>query len=159
MIKTIVFSWICLAFPSYIHGMAFICASNVYAKRLRSCTGMGVDLPDRQFRTNLDRLPDSDGVEKIELLAVGRRAVRRGELDAVIRNISGQRGSIAVYNALFQKYKIIDKRAAQEGLELYAEKWNDAKENPGKHPNIDRLMLVVSEDMTLVGKINGKYSS
>ncbi|KAJ8902998.1 hypothetical protein NDN08_006314 [Rhodosorus marinus] len=120
---------------------------------------MGVDLPDRRFRTNLDRLPDSDDVEKIELLAVGRRAVRRGELDAVIRNVSGQRGSIAVYNALFQKFKIIDKRAAQEGLELYAEMWDDAKENPGKHPNIERLMLVVSEDMTLVGKINGKYAS
>uniref|UniRef100_A0A7S3A6L7 Uncharacterized protein n=1 Tax=Rhodosorus marinus TaxID=101924 RepID=A0A7S3A6L7_9RHOD len=58
--------------------------------------------------------PASLDVEKIELLAVGRRAVRRGELDAVILNASGQRGSIAVYNALFQKYKLINKQAAQE---------------------------------------------
>ena len=31
-------------------------------------------------------------------------------------------------------------RGGQEGLELYAEHTADALANPGKHPNIDRLI-------------------
>ncbi|WP_423236267.1 DUF2322 family protein [Amphibiibacter pelophylacis] len=39
--------------------------------------------------------------------------------------------------------------AAQAGLALYAEHTEDARQNPGKHPNIDRLIALVERQETL----------
>ena len=40
-----------------------------------------------------------------------------------------------------------------EGIDLYAEHTEDAQNNPGKHPNIDRLLDVIDSDITLQVKI------
>ena len=39
--------------------------------------------------------------------------------------------------------------AATQGIELYAEHSEDARLNPGKHPNIDRLIGLVERGETL----------
>jgi len=43
--------------------------------------------------------------------------------------------------------------AAAEGLAIYAEHTDDARLNPGKHPNIDRLFGVQASGNTLHARI------
>ena len=38
----------------------------------------------------------------------------------------------------------INGAAAEQGLEIFAEHTADARTNPGKHPNIDRLLEVIA---------------
>jgi hypothetical protein len=66
-----------------------------------------------------------------------------GTTAATIENKPGQAGSLAVYAALASKHGSINATAAQEGLDIYAEHTADARANPGKHPNIDRLIQVI----------------
>ena len=68
---------------------------------------------------------------------------------ATIENKPGQTGSLAVYNHLAQLYGAISPEAAKKGLELYAEHTEDARTNPGKHPNIDRLIGLIERGETL----------
>ena len=68
---------------------------------------------------------------------------------ATIENKPGQTGSLAVYNHLAQLYGAISPEAAMMGMELYAEHTEDARSNPGKHPNIDRLIGLIERGETL----------
>ena len=59
---------------------------------------------------------------------------------ASIENKPGKAGSLTVYNGLAARHGgQITPAAAAEGIEWFAEHVADAKANPGKHPNIDRL--------------------
>ena len=75
-----------------------------------------------------------------------------GELVATIENKPGQGGSLAVYNHLAQAFGAITPEAAKKGLELYGEHTADARANPGKHPNVDRLIGLVASGKTLTTK-------
>ncbi len=86
------------------------------------------------FAENLKQLPRVSHLSAINLLG------EEGNLVATIENKPGQTGSLAVYNHLGQIYGAITPEAARKGLELYAEHVADARQNPGKHPNIDRLI-------------------
>ena len=90
------------------------------------------------FAELLQGLPAVDHLDRIELLPHGDSKVA-----AVIENKPGQAGSLRVYHALAQRFGGIDAAAARDGLELYAEHTADARDNPGKHPNIDRLLNVI----------------
>ncbi|MDR0234463.1 MAG: DUF2322 family protein, partial [Zoogloeaceae bacterium] len=68
---------------------------------------------------------------------------------ALIENRPGSAGSIAVYNHLAQIYGAITPEAAQKGLEIYAEHTGEARQSPGKHPNIDRLLGLTDKTQTL----------
>lgn len=91
------------------------------------------------FADNLKQLPKISHLAAIELLDA------EGNVAATIENKSGQTGSLTVYNHLGQIYGAITVEAAKKGLELYAEHTEDARTNPGKHPNIDRLVTLVTE--------------
>ncbi len=91
------------------------------------------------FADNLKQLP------KVSHLAALQLFDRQGNLVATIENKPGQSGSLAVYNHLAQLYGAITPEAAKKGLELYAEHAEDARAHPGKHPNIDRLVTLVTE--------------
>ncbi|MEW5783218.1 MAG: DUF2322 family protein [Pseudomonadota bacterium] len=91
------------------------------------------------FADNLKQLP------KVSHLAALQLFDRQGNLVATIENKPGQSGSLAVYNHLAQLYGAITPEAAKKGLELYAEHTEDARAHPGKHPNIDRLVTLVTE--------------
>ncbi|MBU3693460.1 MAG: DUF2322 family protein [Rhodocyclaceae bacterium] len=90
------------------------------------------------FADNLKQLPPVSHLEGLDLLD------EAGGLVASIDNKPGQAGSLAVYNFLGQHFGAITPLAAQTGLELYAEHTEDARANPGKHPNIDRLTRLVA---------------
>ncbi len=87
------------------------------------------------FAENLEQFPEVGSIERIEIS-------QDGALLSTIDNIDGQRGSLALYNYLLKTMGDLDIYAAKRGLELYAEHTTDARANPGKHPNIDRLILI-----------------
>ncbi|HEY8857743.1 MAG TPA: DUF2322 family protein [Rugosibacter sp.] len=90
------------------------------------------------FAEQLKKLPKISHLASIALLDTQAQVV------AEIENKSGQAGSVAVYNHLGQIYGAITPDAANKGLELYAEHTEDARLNPGKHPNIDRLLAITA---------------
>ena len=96
-----------------------------------------------QFAANLKKLPGISHLAAINLLDAD------GNVLAVIENKAGSQGSLAVYNHLAQTYGAITPEAAKKGLEIYAEHTEDARKNPGKHPNIDRLIALLEEKKTL----------
>ena len=85
------------------------------------------------FADNLKTLPGISHLAALNLIDAADAVV------ATIENKPGQAGSLSVYNHLAQLYGAISPEAAKKGLELYAEHTEDARANPGKHPNIDRL--------------------
>ena len=95
------------------------------------------------FAENLKHLPRISHLAEIQLLDDQTNVVAR------IENKPGQAGSVAGYNHLGQIYGAITPDAAAKGLELYAEHTADARLNPGKHPNIDRLLQLISESNIL----------
>jgi hypothetical protein len=97
----------------------------------------------KTFQENLVGLPGIDGIARIELLDAG------GKLAGTIENKPGSQGSLRVYRFLAGKHGKITPEAAQEGLEIYAEHTRDAQENPGKHPNIDRLFALIEKKQAL----------
>jgi len=95
------------------------------------------------FADNLKDLPKVSHLEALQLLDAEGAEVAR------IENKPGQAGSLAVYNHLAQIYGAITPDAAKKGMELYAEHTEDALQNPGKHPNIDRLVGLAERGETL----------
>ena len=95
------------------------------------------------FADKLKTLPGVSHLAALQLLDAA------GEVVATIENKPGQAGSLAVYNHLAQLYGAISPEAAKKGLELYAEHTEDARANPGKHPNIDRLIGLIERGETL----------
>lgn len=96
------------------------------------------------FADNLKQLPRVSHLAAIQLLD------RDGNVAATIENKPGQTSSLSVYNHLGQIYGAITAEAAKKGLELYAEHTDDARQNPGKHPNIDRLLELAADGKRLL---------
>ncbi len=90
------------------------------------------------FADNLKQLPSIAQLAALELIDAA------GAVAASIENKPGKAGSLAVYHALAAKHGAINVAAAREGLEIFAEHTVDARANPGKHPNIDRLLEVIA---------------
>lgn len=109
------------------------------------------DLADKDFEMNfadtLNTLPEASGTRLRLRDAAG--------MEAVIDNAPGTAGSFRVYAYLAGKYGGITPAAAAEGLAIYAEHTEDARANPGKHPNIDRLFAITSDGTTLTAVIEG----
>lgn len=90
------------------------------------------------FAENLKKLPGISHLAALNLLDAD------GNVVATIENKAGSQGSLAVYNHLAQTYGSINAEAARKGLEIFAEHTDDERANPGKHPNIARLLAVES---------------
>jgi hypothetical protein len=95
------------------------------------------------FNENLAGLPGTDGIACLELTD------SHGTKVATIENKAGSQGSLRVYRHLADRHGAITPAAAQEGLDLYAEHTSDARANPGKHPNIDRLIDLIDRGPAL----------
>lgn len=97
----------------------------------------------QKFNDILLTLPGVDHLQAIELASAD------GSIAGIIENKPGSSGSLKVYHHLWKKWGCINAEAAKEGLALYAEHTQDARNNPGKHPNIDRLFKVIESNNTL----------
>lgn len=96
-----------------------------------------------KFLDNLSQIPLMDTVASIELVD------QFGTPVAKIENKPGQAGSLRIYGWLAEKLGAITPEAAELGLKIYAEHTQDAVANPGKHPNIDRLLDIKTPEQTL----------
>jgi hypothetical protein len=94
------------------------------------------------FADNLKQLPGVENIEKLDLLDPS------GNVVTTLENKPGKAGSLAVYNHLILRHGKIDAASATEGLALFAEHTEDARKNPGKHPNIDRLFQVIEQKLS-----------
>ncbi|MFM0049507.1 DUF2322 family protein [Caballeronia grimmiae] len=94
--------------------------------------------PGNVFKDNLAQLPSIDGIERIDLID------GKGAVAASIENKPGKQGSLAVYHYLKQAFGTLDATAAEHGLAVFAEHTADARNRPGAHPNVDRLLDIVA---------------
>lgn len=94
--------------------------------------------PGATFKENLQQLPPVDGVQRIDLVD------EAGTVVASIENQPGKQGSLAVYQYLKQSFDILDESAATHGLAVFAEHTADARNRPGAHPNVDRLLEIAA---------------
>ncbi|WP_213303621.1 DUF2322 family protein [Paraburkholderia sacchari] len=94
--------------------------------------------PGTTFKDNLAQLPAIDGIERIDLVN------GQGAVVATIENKPGKQGSLAVYHYLKQAFSALDAKAAEHGLAVFAEHTPDARNRPGAHPNIDRLLEIAA---------------
>jgi hypothetical protein len=94
--------------------------------------------PGAVFKDNLRQLPSIDGVQRIDLID------GTGAVVASIENQPGKQGSVAVYQYLKQTFSLLDAKAAEHGLVVFAEHTADARNRPGAHPNVDRLLAIVA---------------
>lgn len=92
--------------------------------------------PGPVFKDNLSQLPAIEGVARIEFLDAA------GAVTDTIENQPGKLGSLAVYQYLAEGFERLDAAAAEHGLAVFAEITEDARERPGAHPNIDRLIAI-----------------
>ena len=95
------------------------------------------------FADNLRQLPSIAHLAELQLIDA------TGATVATIENKPGKAGSLAVYNALAAKHGSINVVAAEEGLQLFAEHTESARQHPGSHPNIDRLFEVIASGQAL----------
>lgn len=95
------------------------------------------------FKEILETLPTIEHLKGLD--------VKQG--DEVIHHIPaapGKLGSLRLYNALAEKFNgKLDHTSAEQGIAWFAEHVDDAKANPGKHPNIDLLFKVRDENLVL----------
>lgn len=63
---------------------------------------------------------------------------------ASIENKPGKQGSVAVHHYLRQAFGALDAKAAGHGLAVFAEHTADARNRPGAHPNVDRLLAIAA---------------
>ena len=99
--------------------------------------------PGAVFKENLQLLPSIEGIQRIDLIADS------GIVVASIENMPGKQGSLAVYQYLKKTFGALDSKAAEHGLEIFAEAADDARNRPGAHPNIDRLLAIAAGDASL----------
>ncbi|KIN74472.1 DUF2322 family protein [Sulfitobacter guttiformis] len=93
--------------------------------------------PTVSFKENLQLLPSVENLARIDLID------QDGTLVGSIENAPGKQGSLVVYRYLQQSFGTLDANAAVHGLDVFAEHTADAKDRPGAHPNIDRLLKIV----------------
>mgnify|MGYP001127676681 CR=1 FL=1 len=98
------------------------------------------------FADTLKTLPEAGGAALTLIDAAGVEI-------AVIHNAPGTAGSFRVYAHLVAVHGAITPEAAAEGLAIFAEHTEDAAKNPGKHPNIDRLIELMKTGATLTARI------
>ena len=97
----------------------------------------------KNFNATLETFENIDHIKEIKLFN------SCGHESGCILNKPGAQGSIKLYNHLFLVFGELNTNAAIEGLDLYCEHVIDAKKNPGKHPNIDRLLDIIKTKETL----------
>ncbi|MBU6268753.1 MAG: DUF2322 family protein [Sphingomonadales bacterium] len=94
--------------------------------------------PGASFKDNLAQLPPITGVARIDLIDPA------GTVVGSIENQPGKQGSVAVYQYLKQCFGALDAAAAEHGLAVFGEHVADARNRPGAHPNVDRLLAIVA---------------
>ncbi len=97
--------------------------------------------PTSVFKDNLAQMAAVGSIERIARIALRDGT---GAVVATIENAPGKQGSLAVYHYLKQAFGTLDAKAAEHGLAVFGEHTADARNRPGAHPNVDRLLAIVA---------------
>lgn len=90
------------------------------------------------FQDYLATFPAVDHLQGLDVNTADGVAVHH------IPAVAGKLGSLKLYNALSEQFDgKLNAQSAQQGLVWFAEHVDDARTNPGKHPNIDLLFKVI----------------
>lgn len=95
------------------------------------------------FAENLFTFENVDHLQCIELTHDD------GSIAGIVENKPGSQGSLKLHHYLWKKWGCINADAAKEGVALYAEHTEEAKNHPGRHPHIDRLLSVIERNTSL----------
>ena len=101
----------------------------------------------QRFKEILETFEDVSHVKEIVL------SNKDGKIISTIKSIPGSLGSIKLYHHLYLTFGELSIDAALKGIELYSEHSKEAKNYPGKHPNIDRLLDIIENEKNLKIKI------
>ncbi|MGD8497534.1 MAG: DUF2322 family protein [Chromatiales bacterium] len=94
------------------------------------------------FEDNLNSLKQpTEQLAALELYGEGY------EPEAVIENRPGSSGSLRIYYEVAVEFGGLGPKAAHKALALFAEKADEARTQPGLHPNIDRLFQIIDRDL------------
>ncbi len=97
-----------------------------------------------QFKDYLATFPNIDHLSGLNVMD------EKGTLIHHIPAIEGKLGSLKLYYALSTQFnQQLNANAAEQGITWFAEHVEDAKQHPGKHPNIDLLLDVISKHLNL----------
>ncbi|HHJ18621.1 MAG TPA: DUF2322 family protein [Gammaproteobacteria bacterium] len=96
----------------------------------------------QSFKEILTTLSPIDDIASLTLIDEEGNSV-------TLKNKPGTSGSVAVYFEVSKDNGEIDSSAAEAALRLYAEHTLDARRNPGRHPNIDRLLALIKDDASI----------
>lgn len=95
-----------------------------------------------QFKDFLATFPSVEHLAGLDVLDA------EGQVIHHIPAIEGKLGSLKLYNALAEQFSgQLNHKSAEQGVVWFAEHLHDAKQFPGKHPNIDLLLAVVSDQL------------
>lgn len=100
-----------------------------------------------QFKDYLATFPSIEHLSGLDVLS------EQGETIHHIPAVEGKLGSLKLYYALSTQFnQKLNNESAKQGLDWFAEHVEDAKQNVGKHPNIDLLLKVIEQDLQYVLK-------
>ncbi len=100
-----------------------------------------------QFKDYLATFPSIDHLAGLDILN------EKGDTVHHIPAVEGKLGSLKLYNALATKFNNqLNVESAQQGIIWFAEHVEDAKQNKGKHLNIDLLFKVIEEQQQFLLK-------
>lgn len=95
------------------------------------------------FKDYLAQMPDIAHLSGLNVCDVN------GEVIHHIPAMEGKLGSLKLYHALAVQFDgVLNANAAAQGITWFAEHADDARENVGKHPNVDLLLKVQNEQLT-----------
>ncbi|AUI66916.1 MULTISPECIES: DUF2322 family protein [Glaesserella] len=100
-----------------------------------------------QFKDYLATFPSIDHLSGLDVLNV------QGEVVHHIPAVEGKLGSLKLYYALATLFnQQLNAVSAEQGITWFAEHVDDAKQNVGKHPNIDLLLNVIEQKLEFILK-------
>ncbi len=100
-----------------------------------------------QFKDYLATFPSIEHLSGLDVLN------EQGEAIHHIPAVEGKLGSLKLYYALSTQFnQKLNNESAKQGVVWFAEHVEDAKQNVGKHPNIDLLLKVIEQDLQYVLK-------
>ena len=108
------------------------------SKMAGDASALLISNPSSVFKENVAQLPSSDTIARIDFLDA------KGTVVSSLESKPGTQGSVAVYNYVKQAFGILNTHAAEHALLIYAEHTADARQRPGAHPNVDRLLQVIA---------------
>lgn len=98
-----------------------------------------------QFKDYLSTFPEISHLSGLNVCN------EQNEIIHHIPAIEGKLGSLKLYYALFTTFDgKLTVSSAEQGLEWFAEHVDDAKQNVGKHPNIDLLFEVKAQQLNYI---------